>query len=345
MWGHSMNQGFRFGLALGLSIFCLFTGNAWGWGGVGHNAVALIAEKTLSPRSQQELRKIMGTDTLAQLSIWPDQIKRQAGWQHTALYHYAGVPDSQSYLDYFAHRSAQLTRRGDVVLALIKAEKNLSDARLSVADRKSALAFLVHLVGDLHQPFHSGREEDRGGNDIRFRWFGRMTNLHAVWDSSLIEKSYFAKLLSLSDLEKAKLYVAEIDQSTEAQRISWLQGTYTDWIRESVEARIPAYGGYSNQQEWYRETYIELVNLRILAAGYRLGNLLNLIFDLPQSKAEPQAVENIGYLDQELQGIAGPDYLSNIHLSPISAQKTREILEATFTPGDAWLFDDCAGEH
>src|SRR5262249_55712110 len=109
----------------------------------------------------------------------------------------------------------------------------LKDPKRSVEDRRFALRFLVHLVGDLHQPLHVGDNHDRGGNDTQVRWFDQGSNMHRVRDSGIIERAddnedfWFATLLTELDGQK---------NLVDAQR-----GSAEDWATESLKAAQGAY--------------------------------------------------------------------------------------------------------
>ena len=80
----------------------------------------------------------------------------------------------------------------------------------SDTERSIALKLLVHFIADMHQPMHCGRPNDRGGNDVKVKWFGSSTNLHHVWDSDLIN---YTKL-SYSELAIFAVHYSQAQQST-----------------------------------------------------------------------------------------------------------------------------------
>ena len=102
----------------------------------------------------------------------------------------------------------------------------LKDPNASLADKQLALRFVVHLVGDLHQPLHVGKCCDKGGNDVKVTWFGKPTNLHAVWDSALVDEEQ----LSFTEL------AAKLERHiSDRQLIDWWDINPRDWISESGE--------------------------------------------------------------------------------------------------------------
>jgi hypothetical protein len=98
--------------------------------------------------------------------------------------------------------------------------------------RRVALRFVIHLVGDLHQPLHVGDNGDRGGNDTRVRFFTRGSNMHRVWDSGIIDRAGRGEPAWLADL-------AAMD--TPESRAKALSGSVEDWATESLLAARGAY--------------------------------------------------------------------------------------------------------
>ena len=121
-------------------------------------------------------------ETLADAATWADEIRRER--RHTSPWHYVNVPISEP------HYNARFCdpRTGCVVAKAEQMRRVLADSSLPKSERREALRFFVHFVQDLHQPLHVGENHDKGGNDLQVRFFNRGSNLHRVWDSSMIEK-------------------------------------------------------------------------------------------------------------------------------------------------------------
>jgi hypothetical protein len=149
--------------------------------------------------------------------------------------------------------------------------KQLRNKSLPKTQRQIALRFLIHLVGDLHQPLHVGREEDQGGNKITVYWFEKKTNLHAVWDSELID---FQKY-SYSE------YANVLDIAEKSVIKSWQQSPLEDWFYEShVLANTVYQKSPPEAKLGYGYNYIfqNDVDSLLLKAGVRLAELLNQAF-------------------------------------------------------------------
>ena len=185
---------------------------------------------------------------------------------------------------------------GDALAALAHFRATLQDPKASLADKQLALRFIVHLVGDLHQPLHVGKCCDRGGNEVKVTWFGKATNLHAVWDSALVDDEQ----LSFSELaDKLKRHMSA------QQRIDWWDINPRDWVSESAQIRDSLYpppvkadagkskkkGGKNVQAQpalsyAYVYKFTPVMEQRLSKAGVRLAAYLNAIYAEPQPLAE-----------------------------------------------------------
>jgi hypothetical protein len=144
----------------------------------------------------------------------------------------------------------------------------LKDKSLPDEKRQIALRFLIHFIGDLHQPLHVGREEDQGGNKIAVTWFDRTTNLHSVWDNALVDdqKYSYTEYSSILDIAGDEEVAAWQNSSLE----EWFYDSYT--LANKIYAMVPADGKLS-----YRYNYIfqKDLNQQLLKGGLRLAALLN----------------------------------------------------------------------
>ena len=134
----------------------------------------------MTDKTRLEIKKILKDPSLAVASTWADEMRSNPDFRKYSTWHYVNMPHNVKI-----YRFKKIFKR-DVVQA-IKICKNLKDSNTSIEDKAFYLRFLVHLVGDIHQPLHVGRAEDRGGNDIKVKWFGNDTNLHRVWDTHIID--------------------------------------------------------------------------------------------------------------------------------------------------------------
>ena len=258
------------------------------WGKTGHRVVAAIADTQLSGLARAQVREILGgAESLDEAANWPDEMRSAPGdfWQKTATpWHYVTLNGIT-----YDHAPPE----GDALQALDHFRSVLRDPKASLADKQLALRFVVHLVGDLHQPLHVGKCCDKGGNDVKVSWFGKPTNLHAVWDSSLVDEEQ----LSFTEL------AAKLERHVSNQNVlDWWDLNPRDWIRESAEIRDtlyssvpkPAKGKKRGKRRAVPElsyTYVykftPVMERRLSQAGVRLAAYLNDIFSSPQPVASP----------------------------------------------------------
>ncbi len=158
---------------------------ALGWGRDGHSLIGLLAERQLSPATLSAVQQLLvdeANPTLAGIASWPDAIRGEEGWRWTAPMHYVNFADASC----LEEKAGGCADRMCVFGAIERYREDLADSRLSRAQRVEALKFLVHFVGDAHQPLHAGYRPDQGGNLFQINIDGVGTNLHAVWDSRVL---------------------------------------------------------------------------------------------------------------------------------------------------------------
>lgn len=253
---------------IALLLILLIPVAAFSWGTTGHRVVGEIAQRHLTKKAKKELQKIIGQETLPLWANWADFIKSDTThtWDHASKWHYVNMPGNLGK-DEFINGLKQL--QGENLYTQIKEmSAQLKNKSLPVEKRQIALRFLIHLVGDLHQPLHVGRQEDLGGNKISVTWFDKQTNLHSVWDNSIVEfqqYSYteYANILDIADPDDVK---------------AWQQSSLEDWFYDSytlankVYASVPADGklGYK-----YNYIFQQDLDRQLLKGGVRLAQLLN----------------------------------------------------------------------
>jgi hypothetical protein len=250
----------------GLLCCALSASPAFSWGQTGHRVTGAIAEHYLSGAARANVQLLLGTESLAQAATWPDDMRSDPAefWQRTASpFHFVTVPQGRSYAQIGA------PPEGDAVTALARFAGVLRDPNASLDDRRLALRFTVHIIGDLHQPLHAGREGDRGGNNVRVTLFGQSTNLHSVWDSGLID----ARGLSYS--EYADWLAGAI---TPEQVIAWNDSNPETWIAESVALREQIYPANPALSYAYAYQHDGELDGRLSRGGVRIAAYLNKIF-------------------------------------------------------------------
>lgn len=239
------------------------------WGQKGHKAIASIAEKHLTTNTKTIVNSYLKGETMNEASTWADEISNDSQYKKTASWHYINLPlglTKEQFTDYVMKQNTD-----NVYTAILKAEANLKDKTLSQAQKKEALKFLIHLVGDAHQPMHVSRAEDKGGNNVQIRFNGEGTNLHALWDGKLIDHEGF------NYAEMAKKY----DWANPEQVKKWQADSPMQWLWESYQVSTQIYdevqpGGNIDEASYKKS--IAIIHLRIAQAGVRLAGELNRLF-------------------------------------------------------------------
>ncbi|AQX13577.1 S1/P1 Nuclease [Elizabethkingia meningoseptica] len=255
-------------------LFCAFaltSVHTFAWGLTGHRIIAEIAENHLNGKAKRHLKQLFGKERMAYWANWPDFIKSDTTgvWKSSSVWHYVNI-DPQP--DFKAFKDALTAQAGPTMYTQIKTlSEQIKSDKTSEKDKKIALIFLIHIMGDLAQPMHTGRAGDLGGNKIDVTYFGKKTNLHSVWDSDLIDSQKY------SYTEFAKLL--DIKSKDEVKKIQG--GTLEDWIYEThklannIYANTPA---GSNLSYGYGYKYDALLEQQLLNGGLRLAKVLNDLF-------------------------------------------------------------------
>ena len=245
-------------------VFMLFMGQAFAWGQNGHRIVGHIAQQHLSKKAKNRLMKLLDYNSLAEVSVWMDDIKSDDAYDHTHDWHWVTIPDSLKY------EETEKNPKGDLIMKIEELVKVLKKGNLNPQQEEEFVKYLVHLVGDLHQPLHVGTGEDMGGNAVKVEWFGERSNLHRVWDTDMIE----GKNLSYTELAD---FLEEPKRSTIKE---WQSSSVRDWAYESMSYRPQVYDIPESGKLGYEYSYqnFELVQKRLLQAGIRLAGLLNEIY-------------------------------------------------------------------
>jgi hypothetical protein len=258
-----------------LFAVCLMTPafQATAWGPEGHVVIAMVAEGRLTPKARATARKILSGAPLVTAALFADEYR--VTHPETSRWHYVDIPfEATGYDD---ARDCAVQTAGDCVIRAIERAKALvKDPQTPIYDRADALKYLVHFVGDLHQPFHAIERKlpdgkgDRGGNDVRVKFFGAETNLHSVWDSGLI----------LRTGRTAEDYARHLNDNFLAtmSENEWRNGTLVDWALESHGAAKGAYVPVATPpvalDQAYFDTQIMVVDRRLALASARLAWIL-----------------------------------------------------------------------
>jgi len=262
----------------------------WGWGLQGHATTAAIADRLLNPRAKAAVAELLQDDldaagnpshrtTLESVASWPDEIRNTPASHQP--WHYdnipiCGPPDKSTYCPNGECATEQMPRLVQV----------LGNAQASRRERNEALKWVVHIVGDIHQPLHAGSNLDRGGTQVQVALAGRKTHgnlvLHGVWDTEFVQVAL--------GMKTAGPVPPEIDaltrQAAAMARVQG-QGNIESWAAESLQLahehayRYPEFAcGVIPAKilvlsESYQDEAASVDRNRVLVGGARLGNLLN----------------------------------------------------------------------
>ncbi len=240
--------------------------NEYDWGKTGHRTVGQIAEKKLSKTAKKNILKLLKGQSLAYVSTYADNIKSDKRFKKYYSWHYVNFSFGKKYGDETPNKN------GDLVQAIKKCVAVLKEKKSSEEDKTFYLKMLVHFIGDLHQPLHVGRGEDKGGNDIQVRWFNKGSNLHEIWDSSMIDHygmSYTELSMNMESLSNYQIKAIE-------------KGSILDWVNESqtlakkiyASAKIGEKLGYK-----YMYDFFPVVQSQLQKGGVRLAKILNDIYN------------------------------------------------------------------
>ena len=235
------------------------------WGPTGHRTTGKIAEKHLTKKAKRQINELLKGESLAFVSTYGDEIKSDKKYNEFYTWHYVNMPLDSRYED------SENNPKGDLVTGINKCISIIKDDTSSLADKTFYLKMLVHLMGDLHQPMHIGRKDDKGGNTIQVQWFGKGTNLHRVWDENMIEQwkmSYLELADNTEDLSNAQIKAIQ-------------EGTIIDWVHDTHKLSKIAYASVQigeNLRYRYSYDHFRTVRKQLQISGIRLAKLLNDIF-------------------------------------------------------------------
>jgi hypothetical protein len=241
------------------------------WGVTGHRIIGKIAENHLTPAAQAAVRDLLGDQSLADIATWADEVRSQPEYRQTASWHFLNLPLGLTY-DQFENTVRNMGP-DNVYGALTSCERDLIYKGTPREKKIEDLKFIVHFVGDLHQPMHISRAEDKGGNTIQLNYEGKGTNLHSLWDTRLLEHQ------GLNYMQLTEKY----DHIPDAKIKEWQNDPLMKWIWESytissqLYAEIDAMKGRAIDNSYY-ESHIRVNQERIEQAGIRLAAVLNEIF-------------------------------------------------------------------
>jgi hypothetical protein len=271
-------------------LLSLTPATGWAWGREGHRLTALVAEEYLTPETRAQVAELLEADskskeTLADVAPWADEYRLDH--PESAAWHYVDIPGAESKFN--RDRDCPLSStdpkspwRDCVTDRILYFEGRLGDTSLPEKERAIALKFLVHFIGDVHQPFHA-LGDDRGGNNIQVTFLGSTQcgtyncNLHGVWDDQIIEDQ------GLSEKKYTDRLLQEIRENhwerfSGGEPVSWAEVSH----HYAMQALAPQ-GALLTREYVSEET--KVVDAQLAIGGLRLAHVLNRI--LGEAEAAP----------------------------------------------------------
>ncbi len=252
-------------ILIGLFIYLPYSSNAWGV--LGHRIVGQIADCYLTAKTKTAVEKILGYESIAMVSNWADFIKSDTNYKYISPWHYVNFRDGWNIdsISNFLHADTAVDAYTKINFLTTELKNN---KLMAIATKQMYLKLLIHIIGDIHQPLHVGRDEDKGGNSIKLKWFNDPTNLHQVWDSKLID------FQQLSYTE----YATAINHCTTVQLADWKKLTLVQWLYDSytLSEKVYAETAADTRLDYsYNFKFIDLLNNQLLKGGVHLANILN----------------------------------------------------------------------
>ena len=310
------------GLTRAIALLFLSCVPACGWWCEGHAVIALIARDHLSPATLERVNALLTSqpvdptirrfcqdrplDPMADASTWADDVKKS---EQTGSWHYMDIPlgakhgSPEQWCKPVGPASNGQDRTGCILSALRYNLNVLHNEKESDSERAKALRYLIHLVGDLHQPLHTTANNDQGGNCTAVLFFSdpKLTNLHSVWDGMILNRDMVPPGTSLSEAAKS------LDQKFESKRKSWTKHSidFDKWAWEGHElAQKVTYGNLQPRvipeeedrnvrckdhaettaalhltiDSSYQQAAAPVVEEQLAKAGYRLAEVLNQVW-------------------------------------------------------------------
>ena len=277
-------------------VILLATQVLFAWGANGHRIVAQICYDNLSADVQSRINKLLGDDYLTQVATWPDYIRSEPKWDFTQPWHYVTI-DTDKTVREVMEAAAKNDTIDNVIeaiqfMALVLNENNIEEryhfqklmddhgvTPLNGSIDATALAFLVHFIGDIHQPMHVGKGKDLGGNLVPVQFFSEKMNLHSVWDEGIIEKEQLSFTEFAAFVNKHKIGIKEECENDDIVKWTTESVTARENIYNTLKVRVDSITGLPDLKYIYQHDNQPVIEKRLAAAGFRAAALLNAIYD------------------------------------------------------------------
>ncbi|SEG66553.1 S1/P1 nuclease [Sphingobacterium lactis] len=247
-----------------------FSQQAFAWGMTGHRVISEIAEKHLSRKAKRNIERLIGHQKIAYWSNWADFIKSSPDTLllKTGSWHFLNTLGNLTHAQFLVE--LQNSPEQNLYKAYKRVRQDVVNKELTLEQRQQAFYFMVHLLGDAHQPMHVSRAEDLGGNRIPVTFFGREGNIHRIWDSDLVDNEKYSYSEYARVLDYEKYFYKQYTNST-----------FEDWLYESHQLANIIYDDVAKNNKLsydYIFRFKEPMENALLKAGLRLAKELNEVF-------------------------------------------------------------------
>ena len=193
-------------------VFTMGSIACFGWGAIGHELVGDIAKVYVQKPVADSVQKYLGDMSWGKAAVWMDEIRSNSNYDSLKPMHYINIEKDSVYSK---TDDPNIINELEFVMNRLKHRSNLSNEEI-----QESLKILFHLIGDLHQPLHVGYGIDKGGNSVEVGYVDKMTNLHRVWDSEIIEhhKTFQHDIVEMSKSLTAK----QIKELQKINFVSWM---------------------------------------------------------------------------------------------------------------------------
>ncbi|MBO4942336.1 MAG: S1/P1 nuclease [Muribaculaceae bacterium] len=254
-------------------IVLLSAAQAFGWSQKGHDVVAHIAETHLSKAAADSVARILNGKSPVYWANWLDNASHTSKYAYTKTWHYKNI-------DAATLNKGKANDKGDAVSAIREQISILSSPASTKEQKELALKILIHIVGDLHQPMHMGHLKDLGGNKIAVKFFDRKTNLHSIWDGSIMNSGHSWSYTEWAD---------QIDRLSDEVEAKESAGNVDDWALQTYDIAKRVYNYFPKGTKVsynHVATWTPVIEQQLLRGGLRLARILNAIYD-PESSDDP----------------------------------------------------------
>ena len=276
-------------VAAGMLLLSVATSQSWAWGREGHRLTALVAEQYLTPATKAAVVELLHDETLAGVAPWADEYRVEH--PETGKWHYVDIPKSETRFN--RDRDCPVSTidpkspwRDCITDRILYFEGRLGDTSLSPRERAQALKFIVHFIGDVHQPFHA-MGDDRGGNNVNVSFLGSAQcgsytcNLHGIWDDSMIEHEGLSENKYLDHLLQ-EIKDNHWERMTGGDPVTWANISH----HYAVESYAPNGALITSE---YVTAESKVVDAELALGGLRLARVLNHILgDTTPTESQPK---------------------------------------------------------